>query len=243
MRTSRRFAGVATPMVPTCAASIHGWRPTSCSSTGRACTDSACSRATRRWPRASAATACTASCRQTARSRGCLPPTFPTRAATATRTRTTWPSTRSRPTRKPSTSAASTPSCCSCKRDFSAPACNDCHGNHGAFPPGVSSIAEVCGQCHVNNAAFFERSPHKPAFDKSGLPECVACHGNHEIHRASDDMLGGQPGTVCRRCHEPGSPGYDGAVTMRDVHRPAEARHDRHRSHAATRRRHGDGGQ
>jgi hypothetical protein len=102
------------------------------------------------------------------------------------------------------------------KRDASAPACNDCHGNHGAFPPGVSSIAEVCGQCHVNNAAFFERSPHKPAFDKSGLPECVACHGNHEIHRASDDMLGGQPGSVCRRCHEPGSPGYAGAVTMRD---------------------------
>ncbi|MFQ5665332.1 MAG: cytochrome c3 family protein [Candidatus Binatia bacterium] len=101
------------------------------------------------------------------------------------------------------------------QRDLSAPACNDCHGNHGAFPPGVNSIAEVCGQCHVNNAAFFIKSPHKPTFDKLGLPECVTCHSNHEIHRASDDMLGGAPGTVCRRCHEPGSAGYAGAVKMR----------------------------
>jgi predicted CXXCH cytochrome family protein len=60
------------------------------------------------------------------------------------------------------------------------------------------------------------RSPHQPAFDKLGLPECVTCHSNHEIHRASDDMLGGESGTVCRRCHEPGSAGYDGAVKMRD---------------------------
>jgi hypothetical protein len=102
------------------------------------------------------------------------------------------------------------------KRDLSAPACNDCHGNHGAYPPGVNSIADVCGQCHANNAAFFERSPHKPAFDKEGLPECVTCHSNHEIHKTSDEMLGGQPGTVCRRCHEPGTPGYAGAVAMRD---------------------------
>jgi len=102
------------------------------------------------------------------------------------------------------------------KRDFSAPACNDCHGNHGAFPPGVASIAEVCGQCHANNAAFFIKSPHKPAFDKLGLPECVTCHSNHEIHLAGDAMLGGQEGTTCRRCHEPDSPGYQGAVKMRE---------------------------
>ncbi len=103
------------------------------------------------------------------------------------------------------------------KRDLSAPACNDCHGNHGAAPPGVSSIAEVCGQCHANNAAFFVRSPHKAAFDKRGLPECVTCHSNHEIHRASDDMLGGQEGTVCVRCHAAGSAGNNGAVAMRSA--------------------------
>jgi predicted CXXCH cytochrome family protein len=103
------------------------------------------------------------------------------------------------------------------KHDMSAPACNDCHGNHGAYPPGVNSIADVCGQCHVNNAAFFVRSPHKPAFAKEGLPECVVCHSNHEIHRPSDEMLGGQAGTVCVRCHAPGSAGNQGAATMRSA--------------------------
>src|SRR6185503_16902167 len=34
------------------------------------------------------------------------------------------------------------------KQDLSAPTCNDCHGNHGATPPGIASVANVCGQCH-----------------------------------------------------------------------------------------------
>ncbi|MBF8247890.1 MAG: exported protein of unknown function [Bacteroidetes bacterium] len=38
------------------------------------------------------------------------------------------------------------------KRDLAAPACNDCHGNHGAIPPGVESISKVCGTCHALNA-------------------------------------------------------------------------------------------
>jgi len=35
------------------------------------------------------------------------------------------------------------------KKDIGAPACNDCHGNHGATPPGIGSISNVCEQCHV----------------------------------------------------------------------------------------------
>ena len=70
------------------------------------------------------------------------------------------------------------------QRDVSAPACNDCHGNHGAFPPGADSVAMVCGQCHPINKELFLASPHKTAFQRLGLPECVACHGNHEVVRA-----------------------------------------------------------
>ncbi len=103
------------------------------------------------------------------------------------------------------------------RRDVSAPACNGCHGNHGAFPPGATSVAEVCGRCHVNNAAFFGKSAHKPAFVRLGLPECATCHSNHEIRRTSDEMLGGEEGAVCRRCHEPGSVGHTAAVRMRDA--------------------------
>ena len=38
------------------------------------------------------------------------------------------------------------------KHDLGAPACNKCHGNHGATPPGVESISKVCGTCHALNA-------------------------------------------------------------------------------------------
>jgi hypothetical protein len=94
------------------------------------------------------------------------------------------------------------------QRDLSAPTCNDCHGNHGAFPPGVSSIAGVCGQCHQNNATLFSKSPHRAAFDSRNLPECAACHGNHDVQRATDAMLVSQDAGMCHRCHFPGSAGY-----------------------------------
>jgi hypothetical protein len=59
------------------------------------------------------------------------------------------------------------------KGDLSSPSCNDCHGNHGAVPPGVESISKVCGTCHVLNMELFEQSPHKKAFDEHNYPECV----------------------------------------------------------------------
>ncbi len=67
------------------------------------------------------------------------------------------------------------------KGDLSSPSCNDCHGNHGAVPPGVESISKVCGTCHVLNMELFEQSPHKKAFDENDYPECESCHGNHLV--------------------------------------------------------------
>ncbi len=67
------------------------------------------------------------------------------------------------------------------KGDLSSPSCNDCHGNHGAVPPGVESISKVCGTCHVLNMELFEQSPHKKAFDENNYPECESCHGNHLV--------------------------------------------------------------
>jgi len=87
------------------------------------------------------------------------------------------------------------------KRDVAAPACNDCHGNHGATPPGVESISKVCGTCHALNAELFSASPHKRVFDEKKLPECETCHGNHEIIAATDKLLGISPNTVCSKCH------------------------------------------
>ena len=87
------------------------------------------------------------------------------------------------------------------KHDLGAPACNNCHGNHGAMPPGVESISKVCGTCHVLNADLFSSSPHKKGFDELGKPECETCHGNHDIVAASNVLLGNFPGAVCSRCH------------------------------------------
>ncbi len=103
------------------------------------------------------------------------------------------------------------------KKDLSAPACNDCHGNHGAAPPGVSSISKVCGTCHALNADLFSSSPHKKAFDSRKLPECETCHSNHEIVAATDKLLGVTAAAVCSRCHneKENVKGFAVAKTMR----------------------------
>ena len=105
------------------------------------------------------------------------------------------------------------------RQDIGAPACNDCHGNHGAAPPGVESISKVCGTCHALNADLFSKSPHKTAFDARNLPECETCHGNHEVVAVTDRLLGVEEGAVCAWCHgdEPGSRGYQVATVFRSL--------------------------
>lgn len=87
------------------------------------------------------------------------------------------------------------------KHDLSAPTCNDCHGNHGAAPPGLTSVANVCGQCHARQAELFQKSPHKEPFDRMQRGECLRCHSNHEILPPNDQMAGVSQGSVCVSCH------------------------------------------
>lgn len=114
------------------------------------------------------------------------------------------------------------------KGDLTAPTCNDCHGNHGATPPGVASIAFVCGQCHVREMELFRASPkaagwerhndllaaapdgkcgtchddHRSAMQLKQFNGCVICHSNHGINRPTVAMLGNLPDTPCAFCHE-----------------------------------------
>ena len=101
------------------------------------------------------------------------------------------------------------------KKDLSAPVCNDCHGNHGASPPEVASIAFVCRQCHPSAGDLFARSPHKAAFDSLDMSECEACHGNHKILAPSDEMLAGGRHDVCSQCHDARTKPYDAGVRMK----------------------------
>jgi cytochrome c553 len=92
--------------------------------------------------------------------------------------------------------------------DLSAPTCNDCHGNHGAAPPGVGSVANVCGTCHAVFAQKFSTSVHKELFDKG----CVECHSNHAVLKPSDDMLGVAGHGVCATCHDAADKSDKGAA-------------------------------
>ncbi len=86
--------------------------------------------------------------------------------------------------------------------DMGAPACNSCHGNHGATPPGATSVANVCGVCHSQQADYFRESKKKANFDENGIAACVFCHSNHEIRPPTDAMLGTGKESVCLQCHE-----------------------------------------
>jgi predicted CXXCH cytochrome family protein len=101
--------------------------------------------------------------------------------------------------------------------DTSAPTCNDCHGNHGAAPPGVSWVGNVCGQCHVVMADHFRESHHSQTFTALGVPGCAFCHQNHEVLAASDEMLGMAEGAVCRSCHGEDDAGGLAAAGMRGM--------------------------
>ena len=86
--------------------------------------------------------------------------------------------------------------------DLNAPACNACHGNHAAMPPGSDAIVSICGNCHQANAELFEKSPHKELFAKKNLPGCVVCHSNHGIASPTDRLVGFDPAGPCARCHK-----------------------------------------
>jgi len=121
------------------------------------------------------------------------------------------------------------------RSDLSAPTCNDCHGNHGAKPPGLGSLSFVCGQCHAREAELFRKSAKSKDFEAhnellasagpegcrscheapepqaslTGLhqfTECTTCHGNHGIVKPRVTMLAPLPAVPCALCHEPTTP-------------------------------------
>lgn len=94
------------------------------------------------------------------------------------------------------------------KHDTGAPACNDCHGNHGAIPPGESSISHICGSCHVQNMEYFVNSEMGKDFVDEDLHDCEECHDNHLIEKTNDEMVGVGENSLCMGCHDEGDEGY-----------------------------------
>lgn len=86
--------------------------------------------------------------------------------------------------------------------DLSAPTCNDCHGNHGAYPPAVDSVSDICGHCHVNNRDLYRKSVKHDIFEDMDLPACETCHRNHAVNHPTDAWMGFGSESVCVECHD-----------------------------------------
>jgi predicted CXXCH cytochrome family protein len=89
------------------------------------------------------------------------------------------------------------------KNDLSAPTCNDCHGNHGAVPPGVASVVHVCGMCHASEQDIFEKGRKGEIFRELEMPGCVSCHTHHAIRKPTEKMISFEQGGLCAECHDP----------------------------------------
>ena len=120
------------------------------------------------------------------------------------------------------------------KGDTSAPTCNDCHGSHGAVPPGVANVANVCGSCHGREATLFRDTETKLKLDLTACIQCMVCHGNHAVLPPADDMVGVGDRSTCTGCHSEGEKAYRAAADMaenirvlKDRLREADERLDR----------------
>ena len=98
--------------------------------------------------------------------------------------------------------------------DLSAPTCNDCHGSHGAVPPGVAQVSNVCGSCHGREATLFREVEERKGINLSACIQCMICHGNHAVQRPNDDMLGVGPRSSCTSCHPEGDKNYGAIADM-----------------------------
>lgn len=105
--------------------------------------------------------------------------------------------------------------------------CNGCHGGdpkdaaNAMSPargflgaPKESAIPAFCGRCHVGVMNDYLASAHGRMLGKGG-PTCVTCHGNHQVVKASLELINEKS---CSRCHS-----FERAGVIRDAMRETEA--------------------
>jgi archaellum component FlaC len=98
-----------------------------------------------------------------------------------------------------------------------APNCADCHGIHGATPPGGGEVVNVCGNCHFVVVKYFREGKHFEALNANGVPRCIDCHGNHKILYPEAELFGGGEKSLCAQCHEPGTRPMDVASQIGEM--------------------------
>lgn len=94
------------------------------------------------------------------------------------------------------------------------PNCADCHGIHGATPPGGGEVVNVCGNCHFVVVKYFREGKHYEALKSNGVPRCIDCHGYHRIQYPTVAMFISNGNSLCAQCHDQGTPARDVAERM-----------------------------
>lgn len=94
------------------------------------------------------------------------------------------------------------------KDDLGAPVCSNCHGSHGAAPPGLATVENVCGTCHLATEKYYNNGKHAAAFSELGLGQCITCHNPHKLPKPTDNFLSEDAEPNCIACHPEGSDQY-----------------------------------
>jgi nitrate/TMAO reductase-like tetraheme cytochrome c subunit len=101
--------------------------------------------------------------------------------------------------------------------------CHDCHGGDSTDAtmsmshkrgftgtPKYTEVPEQCGKCHIGILEHYVESGHGKALKETGDgPNCVTCHGAHNIQQVSIDIINAQR---CSKCHS-----YDRAKMMKQA--------------------------
>ncbi len=86
-----------------------------------------------------------------------------------------------------------------------APICTDCHEAHTMTPLHESRlrVVETCSTCHDEIYNDYGESVHAAALQEENpdVPDCVTCHGVHNIPAASSSSFRQQSVDLCAGCH------------------------------------------
>ena len=101
--------------------------------------------------------------------------------------------------------------------------CDDCHGGDSGDAtmamshqrsfigkPQHADVPEFCGKCHIGILKNYIESGHGKALKATGEgPNCVTCHGSHNIQKVNIDIINAQR---CSQCHS-----YDRAKIIKQA--------------------------
>ena len=94
-------------------------------------------------------------------------------------------------------------------------ACHDCHGGDPTDAamamspergfvgvPKYRQVPEFCGKCHIGILKNYHESGHGKALRVNGSgPNCVTCHGAHNVQKANIEIINEE---LCSQCHSYG---------------------------------------